>query len=291
MYTAIHSCADNEIIVELDGDDWLAHEKVLEMLASIYQDSSVWLTYGNHVQQPPYSPVICKQVPDSVIETNRFREYYWVTSALRTYKAGLFKRIKLIDLLDPETGYFFSVAADLAYMFPMLEMAGHHSRFIPDILYIYNLATPINDFKTRFQQQQNIARFIRNKERYLPLKEQPIEHADKDFKDNYSIISTDTVTISKTIIDQCIKELERTQATALYIVPVDYSISSSLIILNNFIKATLISLSERERLEYNKLAAIYYIKDLKEYENLKNLVAENPLLYYRTKQLVLLRTF
>jgi hypothetical protein len=53
------------------------------------------------------------------------------------------------------------MTADLAAMFPMLEMAGYKQSFIPDILYIYNCSSPINDFKININLQQEMERKIR----------------------------------------------------------------------------------------------------------------------------------
>ncbi len=39
---------------------------------------------------------------------------------------------------------FFLKAYDLAYFMPIIELAGAHSRFIPQILYIYNHSQPYN---------------------------------------------------------------------------------------------------------------------------------------------------
>ena len=37
-FHAIYSCEDDEIILMLDGDDWLAHNKVLSYINQCYQD-------------------------------------------------------------------------------------------------------------------------------------------------------------------------------------------------------------------------------------------------------------
>lgn len=54
----------------------------------------------------------------------------------------------------------------LTMMFPMLEMAGHRSKFVSDILYIYNVANPINDSKVNIQLQQGLEKLIRAKRKY-----------------------------------------------------------------------------------------------------------------------------
>jgi glycosyltransferase involved in cell wall biosynthesis len=168
MYDAIHSCKNNEIIIELDGDDWLAHNNVLELLNKVYENPNIWLTYGQYKEFPSNKLGGCAQVPEDVIKKNQFRHYYWVTSALRTYYAGIFKLIDAKDFMYK--GKFVQKACDLAYMFPMLEMAGEHIKFIPEIIYIYNRASPINDDKENWQIIVETEEYIRSKKRYKPLK-------------------------------------------------------------------------------------------------------------------------
>jgi hypothetical protein len=48
-------------------------------------------------------------------------------------------------------------------------MAGHRAKFIPDILYTYNAATPINDAKVNRRLQQQCETAIRRQQRYERL--------------------------------------------------------------------------------------------------------------------------
>lgn len=169
-YRANWLCKPNEIVVNLDGDDWFANDNVLQRLNEVYSDSNVWVTYGSFVFYPSGIRGWADQVPSSTIESNSIREYSWVTTLLRTFYAGLFQKIKQEDFLYE--GKFFQMTCDLAMMFPIVEMAGTHCRFIPDILYVYNVSTSMNDhiLDPGFQQHLNL--FIRGKEKYLPI-EQP----------------------------------------------------------------------------------------------------------------------
>jgi glycosyltransferase involved in cell wall biosynthesis len=175
-YRAVHMCHDDEIIVQLDGDDWFKHERVLERINEVYQDSHVWLTYGQHEVFPSGKLGCCKQLLSATIKLNCYRECSWVTSALRTFKVALFKKIKLQDLIYQ--GKFFETAGDLAFMFPMLEMAGPHSRFIDEILYVYNCETPHNDYKEAFLNQIHTDNVIRAKPKYRLLDELGPKSAD-----------------------------------------------------------------------------------------------------------------
>ena len=157
-YNMVHSCEDNEIIVLLDGDDWFPHSKVLERLNKEY-NKGVWMTYGQYQSFPDGGLGCSRQIPENVIKTNSFRKFRWCSSHLRTYYAWLFKKIKKEDLMH--NNKFLEMTADLAAMFPMLEMAGYKQSFIPDILYIYNCSSPINDFKININLQQEMERKIR----------------------------------------------------------------------------------------------------------------------------------
>lgn len=165
LYTAIHSCDDNEIIVTLDGDDWFAHDKVIEKLDSVYSNSNVWMSYGQYQSYPDNGAGCSRQIPTHITAHNAFRQYGWCSSHLRTFYAWLFKKIKKEDLLD-KSGNFYPMAWDLSFMFGLLEMSGQHAVFIPDILYIYNVANPINDYKVNLQLQQALEREIRAKAKY-----------------------------------------------------------------------------------------------------------------------------
>lgn len=167
IYKAAHLCLPEEIIVSLDGDDWLAHPLVLNHLNAIYQDPDVWLTYGQFQWWPKGVPGFCHCVPPNVLNEGRIREYGWVTTALRTYYAGLYQKIRKEDLLYEDR--FFSMAGDLAIMFPMVEMAGTRCRFVNEILYIYNTESNINDHKVNGNQQVDLGNVVRNRTRYTKL--------------------------------------------------------------------------------------------------------------------------
>jgi len=176
LYNAIHSCDDNTIIVTLDGDDWFKDEQVLNIVNETYQKNDIWMTYGQY-EELHFSkrhnkyitkPGHCKQIPPNIIRADAYREDTFVSSHLRTFYAGLFKKIKLEDFLHHSS--FYDVTWDLAFMFPMLEMVKGKFKFIDKTLYVYNCITPINDFKIKLQKQLHFANVIKAKEKYQPQK-------------------------------------------------------------------------------------------------------------------------
>jgi glycosyltransferase involved in cell wall biosynthesis len=168
LYRRIHACDDQEIIILLDGDDWLAHPGVLQKLNAVYADPHCWMTYGQYVSWPAPVPGYSRPIPAQITDTNTFREYAWCASHLRSFYAWLFKRIHREDLISP-WGTFYPMAWDQALMFPMLEMAGPRAKFMPDVLYTYNAANPINDSRVNRPLQQQCEAAIRRQRRYARL--------------------------------------------------------------------------------------------------------------------------
>lgn len=166
-YKAIWLCNPREIVVELDGDDWIENPHVLQYLNKLYQDPDVWMTYGQFIYHPDSIIGWTAEVPKEVVASNSFREHRWLTTHLRTFYAGLFQKINKEDLLLD--GEFFPMAGDLAHMFPIVEMAGKHSRFIPDILYVYNVDTQMNDHYQDPNYQDKLGMIIRYRKKYLPI--------------------------------------------------------------------------------------------------------------------------
>lgn len=168
IYDMVHSCDDDEIILTLDGDDWFPHANVLTRLDQIYSSSDVWMTYGQYQNAPdgpdPNSVGIAQPYPEYIVASNSFRSYVWCASHLRTFYAWLFKEIKREDLYY--NNKFLEMTWDLGFQFPMLEMSGPHSRFVSDVLYVYNMSNPINDHKVNKTLQQNLDRMLRTKPKY-----------------------------------------------------------------------------------------------------------------------------
>ncbi|MEN9343768.1 MAG: hypothetical protein RLZZ453_555 [Chlamydiota bacterium] len=166
-YRAVSMCKPEEIVAILDGDDWFANTQVLKKLNEVYADPDVWMTYGQFQYYPSGYPGWARAVPDSIIEKNDVRNYDWVTTHLKTFYASLFHKIKVEDLFF--NSWFYTMAGDLAYTLPICEMAGRHARFIPDVLYIYNVASPLNDHKVNLDLQIYYTYVIRGKQKYQAL--------------------------------------------------------------------------------------------------------------------------
>jgi glycosyltransferase involved in cell wall biosynthesis len=172
IYMAVNMCDDFDIIASCDGDDWWSNDHVLLMLNKIYNDPEVWMTYGSLMHWPENLIRMQKRYPNDVIEKNMFRRFGWNSSGLRSYYAWLFKKIKVEDLM--RNGKFVESGSDYSMLYPMFEMAGFRHKYIPDVLYIADRATGLNDFAVDKELQKKILHTVLFKEKYTPLKENPL---------------------------------------------------------------------------------------------------------------------
>ena len=152
----------NTVDLIIDGDDCLYSGDVLNILKEKYLQTNCLITYGSHISS---NGVQGKKYPLLIRKFNLFRKYFWYASHLKTFRHDLWLSLKKKDFLD-KNGEFFSVASDLAIMFPMLEMAGNRQEFVSDILYFYNDSNPISDHKIKRKEQILAAKEIRQKKRY-----------------------------------------------------------------------------------------------------------------------------
>lgn len=206
LYTMIHTCPNEAVIVTVDGDDALPDSEVLNRLNKIYSSQDVWLTYGQFIEHPSGIRGWCSPMPDEVVKNNTFREYCNLPSHLRTFYAWLFKSVKLEDMLY--FGDFYSMTWDYVMMLPMIEMAAERHLCIQDcIMYVYNNANTISDHRISRQLQAYLAQVIRTKKRYtrLPSKLENFAQNLEQQKADFIIFSEDQ---DPALLDQFLTSLQ-----------------------------------------------------------------------------------
>jgi len=156
---------DEDVIMTVDGDDWVYDSDVFKKVDDKYREAKCLITYGNYERFPDGQLGHCSKYSNGIINNNAFRQDMWRASHLRTFKYKLWKNIKDKDLLDND-GNYLDVAWDLAFMFPMLEMAGERQECFSEPLYVYNMDNPNNDFKLKLEKQRMYDRMIRHRPRY-----------------------------------------------------------------------------------------------------------------------------
>ena len=156
--------SDDEICIEVDGDDWLPDANVFQRINDVYSNPDVWIANGSFVYSSGHVGFSSPQT-----DFNNLRQSRFTASHIRTWRAFLWRAIKEEDLKD-DNGNYWQWSGDLCFMFPMLEMAGEtHYRFMNDINYIYNETNPINEHKVDMTMVTDHAIRIRNKAPYNRL--------------------------------------------------------------------------------------------------------------------------
>jgi len=146
VYEGCRMAKEGSIIVTLDFDDWLPHRLVLNRLDEYYS-SNVWMTYGSYIKSSTGIVKPLGKYEDDIIKENKFRKDEWRATHLRTFRKELSLRIKEQDFKD-DNGNWITVAGDLVFMWPMLEMSGERFVHIKEPLYVYNEGNEMSEYRT-----------------------------------------------------------------------------------------------------------------------------------------------
>jgi glycosyltransferase involved in cell wall biosynthesis len=138
------SLEDDEIVINMCGDDWLFDENVINKINEYYNNNNVWMTYGQFYVYDG-TPMSEKANPQNTPYSNIAHEYklyrkdVWRASHLLTIKGHLAKLVDPNDLKSLKTGKYYYHAPDLALVFPLLEMCGKDRIGVVDFpTYVWN---------------------------------------------------------------------------------------------------------------------------------------------------------
>ena len=163
-----------DIIVEIDGDDWLLHSFVLDSIEKEYKNPKTLMTYGQYIEYPKgnVGNHFYMHLDDEVDRTNSYRKSNFPYSHLRTYKAWLLDKLTDKDLINPKTGKYFGITGDWALCMPLVELVGKkHIKRIDQPVYVLNRHDDLqNESKTDEAWQKECETIIRS----MPPKERLI---------------------------------------------------------------------------------------------------------------------
>ena len=158
-------CDPNDIVILVDGDDWLINKKVLTYLNDFYHKNDCWVTYGQ-ASWTDGRRGFASAYPEN--EFKQLRKAPFRISHLRTFIAGVYQAIEHQDsnfsCLKDTKGEWYKMTYDVAIMLPLLELSGYDKvKYIDKVLYIYNRDNPISDDKVNQQLQWDIHKEILKK--------------------------------------------------------------------------------------------------------------------------------
>jgi glycosyltransferase involved in cell wall biosynthesis len=173
--TIRHECG-NGIIMLLDGDDWLVNDpNIFNTYNHVYNDGAEF-TYGSCWSVVDNIPLISQQYPPEVKANKAYRDYKFNWNMpythLRTFKSYLMHNF-LHDYGDTPfkdaNGNWLKAGGDTAIFYTMIEAAEPENVIcIPDIVYHYNDANPLNDYKVNAEEQNETAAKVLNKSPFTP---------------------------------------------------------------------------------------------------------------------------
>lgn len=173
--TIRHECG-NGIVMLLDGDDWLVNDpNIFNMYNQVYNDGAEF-TYGSCWSVVDNIPLISQQYPPEVKANKAYRDYKFNWNMpythLRTFKSYLMHNF-LHDYGDTPfkdaNGNWLKAGGDTAIFYTMIEAADPENVIcIPDIVYHYNDANPLNDYKVNAEEQNETAAKVLNKSPFTP---------------------------------------------------------------------------------------------------------------------------
>lgn len=139
LYRAVDNLLDREIVVPLDGKDWLAHPMVLTKLNLAYQNPDLWIHFGGTITYPQYEK---HEAP--LFSADEIRKKGYDSFDLKgpcSFYSALFKQIRLPDLY--KKGQFADRRE--AYLIPMLELAGGRVGHSNEPMSFSNQASPVKE--------------------------------------------------------------------------------------------------------------------------------------------------
>lgn len=200
-YIDLISDNENDILVHLDGDDWLFNEHVLHNLNELYNQHDYWMTYGRFMCYDGSNNLTESTVygvpHDDFIHTHKlYRRDMFKASHLRTYRSFLFKKIDKNDLKSLIDSEYYWHAIDVAWGSICQEMCPPSKIGVPDFFTcVYNM-TPKNQVRSQERQATENHKFedeIRNRKRYkegLTGEKLPLVNVIGDFRERNSIPNT-----------------------------------------------------------------------------------------------------
>lgn len=164
----MNHCEPDDIVVLVDGDDWLPNKGVLGYIDNFYNANDCWIMYGQAMWTDGRRGC-ASQYPEE--EFKNLRKSPFRISHIRTFKAGLYQKIKEQDpefsCMKGKNGGFYKMTYDVAIMFPIMEMAGLDKiKFNDSTLYIYNRSNPISDDRVNQALQTAIHMEISDKKKF-----------------------------------------------------------------------------------------------------------------------------
>jgi FkbM family methyltransferase len=160
---------NNQIVMIVDGDDWLVNNNTLfHFYNDLYQQGAEF-TYGSCWSLADNIPLVAQDYPESVKQRRDYRNYRfnWIIpyTHLRTFRKHLINSVNDNEFLD-KNGEWYRAGGDGAVFYSLIERANPDRIVsVKEIMYNYNDLNPLNDYKVNSEEQNKNARDIMTKQK------------------------------------------------------------------------------------------------------------------------------
>lgn len=154
----------DSIVMIIDGDDSLVNDNgIFSYYNSIYNGSTEF-TYGSCWSVVDNIPLISQPYPDAVKQQRAYRQhkFNWILpyTHLRTFKSSLITDIPDSAFQD-STGRWYRAGGDGSTFYNLIEAADpDRVKCLSTVVYNYNDASPLNDYKVNGAEQNRTAQEI-----------------------------------------------------------------------------------------------------------------------------------
>jgi glycosyltransferase involved in cell wall biosynthesis len=166
VYNQIKNSENSEgIVMLLDGDDWLVNDPdIFHKYNNIYNDGAEF-TYGSCWSLIDNIPLIAQEYPPEVKQEKSYRQYKFNWNMpythLRTFNSKLLNdhiSENGYHSFKDENGNWLRAGGDTSIFYTLIELANPNNVVcVSDIVYNYNDANPINDYKVNAEEQTRTA--------------------------------------------------------------------------------------------------------------------------------------
>jgi glycosyltransferase involved in cell wall biosynthesis len=161
--SVIRDLDPSDVVMMLDGDDSLVNRSDLFR----YFNAVHWhhdFTYGSCWSMVDRIPLISQPYPPEIIESQNFKNYHfnWKLpyTHLRTMKAGLLLNEPDSRFQDDKGNWFKAGGDNSTFYAALYNCKPERIYVVPDIVYNYNDASPINDYKVNKEEQDRAISII-----------------------------------------------------------------------------------------------------------------------------------
>ena len=168
---AFEPCKDEDIVMLLDGDDWLVNNNTLFHYYNDIYNQGYEFTYGSMWSVVDNIPLIAQEYPKEVKDNRSYRDHMfnWKIpyTHLRTFKGKFTKDLN--QEVFKVNGEWMKSGADNPLFYEIIEKVNPDNIYCNrEIVCNYNDANPLNDYKIRpTEQNQNANTSLNKKKRIL----------------------------------------------------------------------------------------------------------------------------